>query len=164
MKAGGIEPRETRLEKTTVKNQKNPVLGVGDSLGQYPQGYFIWSNRVGGKFCQLLLCWAGVNTGAKEADWCPGSRWHSWRPPSKDTRVEAPQLSAEARSPPQNLRLKNTGLQAQGRELSGVRSYLRKTSTLEESSKLNKKKDWCRGKTESKEKSLNADEELLQNG
>ena len=58
MKAGGIEPRETRLEKTTVKNQKNPVLGVGmvgqqskvqsqwiqgmgDSLGQYPQGYFI---------------------------------------------------------------------------------------------------------------------------
>ena len=83
-----------------MKNQKNPLLGVGmvgqqikvqgqwtqgmgDSLGQYPQGYFIWSNRVGGKFCQLLLCWAGVNTGAKEAEWCPGSRQHSRRPHSK---------------------------------------------------------------------------------
>ena len=29
MKAGGIEPRETRLEKTTVKNQKNPVFHQG---------------------------------------------------------------------------------------------------------------------------------------
>ena len=66
-----------------IKVQGQWTQGMGNSLGQYPQGYFIWSNRVGGKFCQLLLCWAGVNTGAKEAEWCPGSRWHSWRPHSK---------------------------------------------------------------------------------